>query len=298
MYKVILDTDIGDDIDDAFALGLILNNPSVFDCKAITTVFKNTKERALQAQELINLSNRNIKTFMGERVPLNGNIIPFNGETGDLENIDTCQYDKSMDKNIVYDNAVDEIIRLSYEYPNELIILTIGPMTNVAKAILKDKTIVSRIKMVLSMGGWYQNYTPEWNVLCDAEAYDILFKSGIPFYGVGLDVTLKCPLEGDLFDKLRSTGNKLTKRIMEYFDRWMNYFHFEKSVLNDPLAVSYLIDNSILTFTETYAKIDLDTEKRGSVIISNEAKEGFNKIHYASSVDKEKFFKIIYDNFK
>ena len=298
MYKIILDTDIGDDIDDAFALGLVLNNPDVFDLKVVTTVFKNTKERALEAQELINLSNRNVKTFIGESLPLNGVIIPFNGETGNLEIIDTCQYDKSMDKNIVYDNAVDEIIRLSKEYPKELIIITIGPMTNVARAIEKDKSITSRIKMVLSMGGWYQNYNPEWNVACDPEAYDTLFKSGIPFYGVGLDVTLKCPLEGDLFTKLRESNNELTKRIMVYFDRWMNYFHFEKSVLHDPLAVSYLIDNSVLTFKETYARIVLEGEKRGSVEVSITPKEGFNKIHYASSVDKEKFFNIIRNNFE
>ena len=49
MYKVILDTDLGDDIDDAFALGLILKNSDVFDLLAVTTVYKNTKERALQA---------------------------------------------------------------------------------------------------------------------------------------------------------------------------------------------------------------------------------------------------------
>ena len=137
---------------------------------------------------------------------------------------------------------------------------------------------------------------PSTEINLDGKAELLIARVGD--YGVGLDVTLKCPLEGDLFTKLRESNNELTKRIMVYFDRWMNYFHFEKSVLHDPLAVSYLIDNSVLTFKETYARIVLEGEKRGSVEVSITPKEGFNKIHYASSVDKEKFFNIIRNNFE
>ena len=298
MYKVILDTDLGDDIDDAFALGLILKNSDVFDLLAVTTVYKNTKERALQAKDLINLSDSNIDVFVGESTPIDGIITPFKDETGDLTKTRICQYDDSMKDNQIKENAVDEIIRLSKEYDKELIIITIGAMTNIAKAILKDPTIKNRIKMILAMGGWYENYVPEWNVLCDPTGYDIVFKSGIPYYGVGLDVTLKCPLEGDLFDTLRKSDDKLTKRIMTYFDKWVDYFHFEKSVLHDPLAVSYLIDNKVLEFKKVYAKVVTSGEKRGSIEVSEAKKEGFNQISYAYSVDKERFFNIIRKNFE
>ena len=166
MYKIILDTDISDDIDDSFALGLALKNP-IFDIKAITTVFKNTLARAKQAKELVKLSGKDIPVYVGEVFPLNGVITGFSMDEGDLSTIIPCQYDSSMDDNEVLDDAVGAIKRLAKEYSGELIVVAIGAMTNVAKAILEDPTIVHDIKAIYSMGGWFTNFVPECNLICD-----------------------------------------------------------------------------------------------------------------------------------
>ena len=118
MYKVILDTDIGDDIDDAFALGLLLKS-NLVDLLAITTVFKNTTARAKQAKALVDIANKDIPVFVGEVYPLNGRITGFEMDKGDLATIIPCQYDSSMDNLKVNENAVDAIIRLAKEIVNE-----------------------------------------------------------------------------------------------------------------------------------------------------------------------------------
>ena len=197
MYKVILDTDIGDDIDDAFALGLLLKS-NLVDLLAITTVFKNTTARAKQAKALVDIANKDIPVFVGEVYPLNGRITGYEMDKGDLATIIPCQYDSSMDNLKVNENAVDAIIRLAKENSGELFVVAIGAMTYVAKALLKDPSIAKDIKAIYQMGGWFTNFVPEWNILCDPEACDVVYKSNIPINATGLDVTLQCPLDGSL----------------------------------------------------------------------------------------------------
>lgn len=296
MYKIIFDTDIGDDIDDSFALGLVLKNPN-FETLAITTVYKNTLARAKQARALVELSEKDIPVYVGEVYPCGGVITPFPMDKGDLATILPCQYDKGMEGIEVNLNAVDEIIRLAKLHSKELIIFTVGPMTNVAKALEKDPTIKDDIKAIYQMGGWFTNFVPEWNIICDPEACDIVYKSGIDIYSVGLDVTLQCPLDGSLLDNLRNSNDPITKQIFVWLDRWFDYFNFEKSVLHDPLAVTALYEEKTLEFKPLYVKVVLEGEKRAAMLVSEEPQEGYNLINVADRVNKEKFFEIINKNF-
>ena len=112
-YICVLDTDIGDDIDDAFALALLLENPEI-ELKAVTTVYKNTKLRAHQAKQLLKTYGSDVDVYYGEGMPLTGYIVPFRTEhvheTGDLINNHPCQYDSSMTDE-VKENAVDKILK-------------------------------------------------------------------------------------------------------------------------------------------------------------------------------------------
>ena len=296
MYKVILDTDIGDDIDDAFALGLLLKS-NLVDLLAITTVFKNTTARAKQSKALVDIANKDIPVFVGEVYPLNGQITGFQMDTGDLATIIPCQYDSSMDNLKVNDNAVDAIIRLAKENSGELIIIAIGAMTNVAKALQKDPSIAKDIKAIYQMGGWFTNYAPEWNIICDPEACDVVYRSNIPVYATGLDVTLQCPLDGSLLDNLRKSEDPITKTIFVWLDRWFDYFHFEKSILHDPLCITSLLDENVLKFSPKYVKVVLEGEKRAAMLVSETPQEGYNVINVATEVNKDLFFDIIGKNF-
>ena len=290
-YKVILDTDLGDDIDDAFALALLLK--SNVDIEAITTVFKNTKARAKQAKELLNTINRKDNVYYGDGMPVDGNIIPFQNETGNLLESLPPQYSPSMDKYEVEGSAVDRIIEAAHKYPNKLIIVAIGPLTNIAKAIKKDPSIVNKIYRLYEMGGNFSEKSQEWNIMCDAKAADIVYSSGLDIYAVGCDITMKCPLDGKLFDDFKESNNPLLKQIFIYFDRWINYFHFEKSILHDPLALSCMLEDGICEFEERYVKVDY-SDLRGSISTTTSKLDGYSKINVAVSVNKEKFVKLLY----
>lgn len=283
----ILDTDIGDDIDDAFALALLLENNQI-DLKAVTTVYKNTILRAYQAKELINAYKKDIPVYYGEGMPLSKKITPFKtqfvDETGDLLNNKPCQYDETMQGEI-NPNAVDKIISLAKEYKKELIIVAVGALTNVAAAIQKEPEIKNYIKSIYQMGGWFTNNAPEWNIICDPTAADVVYNSGIKTYSCGLDVTLQCTLDGRLLEELNRSEKETVKLLNKYFKRWQNYFHFEKSVMHDPLAVTCVTDQ-VCKFEEKYVKVNLEN---GAIITSDTKKEGYNLINVAVNVDKDKF---------
>ena len=286
----LLDTDIGDDIDDAFSLALLLENPQI-DLKAVTTVYKNTKLRAYQAKELLQTYNSNIDVYYGEGLPLTNYIVPFRTEfvheTGDLINNHPCQYDESMNGEIKPD-AVDAIIRLAEEYKNELIIIAVGPLTNIATAIKKEPKIVKWVKALYTMGGWFTNYVPEWNILCDPVAADIVFKSGIEIYSCGLDVTLQCVLDGKLLEYLEKEETEKIKLLNKYFKRWKEYFKFEKSVMHDPLAATCVTDDVCL-FEKKYVKVNLNNENKGAIEVNEAPSLEHTPINVATKVDKDRF---------
>lgn len=293
MIKLFIDTDIGDDIDDAFAIALACASP---ECQlvGVSTVFRNTTARAKQAVELLTTAGVNAPVFVGETTPLSGKFPLFHVEDATLPNPTItlpCQYDGKMDGNITDGDAVDNIIRLAHEHAGELVIVTLGAATNLAKAITKDKTIVNKINKVVMMGGWFTNFQPEWNVLCDPEALDTVFKSGVPVYAVGLDVTLQCGLEQGLLDKFRSSSKPVNKLLTTWLDRWFAFFHFEKSVMHDPLALATAYNDKICSFAKTYVKVVTEGDKRGAAQVSATQQDGYSLISVAQTVDKELFYK-------
>lgn len=291
--KILIDTDIGDDIDDAFAVALAC----ACNCElvAVTTVFRNTKLRARQVMQLLKAAGKDVPVYVGDGMPLGGKIVPFGIDSpdSDLLNDPPCQYDESMDAFREGGNAAEEIVRFAKKYSGELIVVPIGGMTNIAKALIIDPTIAKDIKAVVAMHGWYENFSPEWNVICDPEAANVVYSSGIPFYGVGLDVTLKCVLDDNLLTEFRKSQKPVNKLIIAWLDRWFDRFRFEKSVMHDPLAVSFAVGADTLKFKKVYARAVTEGEKRGAVQTSATDKEGFYPINYAYDVDVEKFYSLI-----
>lgn len=291
--KIIIDTDIGDDIDDAFALALAAEIEEA-ELVGITTVFKNSPLRAKQAKSLMSAAGNETNVYIGERLPLLGKIISFNFEgSEDPVNITPCQYDEGMSGATVSEiSAVDAIIALSKEYSGELIVVTIGPMTNLAAAIKKAPCITSDIAAVYFMGGSFYSQIPEWNILCDPEAADIVLKSGIPCRAIGLDVTMKCTLEPDLLDDFKKSDKEVNRLLVTWLDRWQKHFNFEKSVMHDPLAVCSLFYD-VCVFEDLYVKVILDGHLRGAFEVSKAKKEGFVPLSVAYSVDKNAFYEIV-----
>ncbi|MCM3038496.1 nucleoside hydrolase [Paenibacillus motobuensis] len=193
MRKLIIDTDTGSD--DAVALMMALKSTEV-DVLAITTVCGNVPvelatKNALMTVEVTNAQKPPI--YVGAGKPLMRDLVTAVNVHGE---------DGMGDNDLIHPtlhpepgHAVDMILDLVEKNPKEVEILTIGPVTNIALAILKAPETMKKVKHIYSMGtaGFGPgNTTPvaEFNVYVDAEAYSIMVKSGIPITIIGFDVCL------------------------------------------------------------------------------------------------------------
>lgn len=291
--KVILDTDIGDDIDDAFALALLLNEEKA-DLLGVTTVFRNTYQRAKMASYFISSFHKKIPVYAGIDAPLiqkEEDLIP--PEIRKKEKKDERgkyyipQYLPIMDEAKIEDkHAVDFIIETVHKYPHEVVIFAIGPLTNIAVALRKDPTICSLIKEIRIMGGEpYKDEIREWNIFCDPEAAHIVMDAPVPFSMVGLNVTLKCQLLPAYRALLKEAKKEEFGLLDQMMEKWFAHYEFTVPVMHDPLAVASYF-TPIVTFKEDKMKVDL-MAKRAATIHDEKGRN----IMYASDVNVEEFFR-------
>jgi len=192
MRKFIIDTDIGSD--DAAALIMAMKNPEI-DILGITTIggnipLENTTKNALQVVEEC---KKEIPVYKGADKPLKRDLVTAGNVHGK---------DGMGDKGLIHPtrkaeekNAVDFILETVKKNPNEIEIAVLGPVTNIALAIIKDRETMSKVKHIWSMGtaGFGKgNMSPvaEFNVFVDAESYDIMLNSQIPVTIAGFDLCL------------------------------------------------------------------------------------------------------------
>ena len=295
LKKVILDTDIGDDIDDSFALLLLLESHK-FNCLGVTTVFRNSLKRAKMAKQLIRSLGYDIKVYRGIDVPLKQNIDHLiSKEIKEKEKYDEDgkyifpQYDKSMENEKVEDeNAVDFIIRMIHLYPHEVTLIPIGPLTNIASAIKKDPTIVPLIKEIRLMGAGLNLNFVERNIFCDPDAAKIVFSSNInKIVAVTINVTSLTSLTEEEVNSLKNNNSKAIKLVYEAMMKWFKHYEFSSPVMHDPLTVASLIDESIIN--TQLCHLDVDLSKDGYTFINDNCP---NNVYVSTSLNKEKFFKL------
>ena len=248
--KVIIDTDPGQD--DAIAILLALASPEEIDVLGITAVAGNvplylTEKNARIVCELAGKSQ--IQVFAGCDRPLSRPLITaehVHGKTG-LDG--PVLSDPEMP--LQAQHAVDFIIETLRNAPAKTVtICPLGPLTNIASALLKAPEIVERIEEIVLMGGAYfevGNITPsaEFNIFVDPEAADIVFKSGVSITVMPLDVTHKVLVTKARNNAFRALGNSVgtaTAEMTDFFER----FDKEKygsvgAPLHDPCVTAYLI---------------------------------------------------------
>ena len=292
--KIILDTDIGDDIDDSFAL-LLMFESHQFEVLGVTTVFRNALKRAKMAKQLIKSLGYSEEVYPGCNEPLISRIddlIP--PEIRKKEQLDEYglylipQWEESMEKETVGDmHAVDFIIEQVHKYPHEVTIVLIGPYTNMAMAIKKDPTIKSLVKEIRIMGGGYGLDWAEWNAFCDPEAAYIVFHSGIPLTMVGFNVTRQTGLSNEDIETLKNSQSTSIQLVYKAMQKWFKHYEFTVPVMHDPLTIASLLDEKILEFKELKMEVDLK-DVRGKTI--EEPNGALVKV--AVNVDKDRFFNL------
>ncbi|MCW8333405.1 nucleoside hydrolase [Vibrio paucivorans] len=248
MRNIIIDTDIGDDADDILALGLALSTDQL-NLVGVTTVFKNTRLRAKMAKSVLKLAGRtDVPVYAGCEHRING-------LENDNEEI-PCQYQGKMDSQLIETKHAVDFMADALMLQN-LTIVGIGPLTNIARLIKEHPEVIHNIDELVLMGGCYYRHVNEWNIICDPEAADIVFKSGINIRAVGLDVTTKCHFDGNyLSQALDNANTELKKILLESCDAWFSKTGF-KPILHDPLTIFSLLEESDIEFNQENVRIEL-----------------------------------------
>jgi inosine-uridine nucleoside N-ribohydrolase len=212
--KVILDTDIGDDIDDAYALAALATVP---ECHllGVTTTYGHTEDRAKIAGKLLKLMGR-------PDVPVHA------GRHGDAGVGRQFQWAKGYTgKNLKPQPAVDFLKETIEQHPGEITIVAIGALTNIGDLVSAHPEIVSKIHRIVIMGGSvYTGYgtspTPqvEWNIKCDPAAARAVFNCGAVITVAGLEATAMMQFDLERQKKLFSIGTPTTDALAALTNLW------------------------------------------------------------------------------
>lgn len=237
-HTILLDTDIGDDIDDALALALALNSPEI-DLIGVTTVFGDTLKRAQLAQHVLHVSGRgNIPVAVGVGKPLQQRHPPSG--VAQAEILGNCSPD--LDSFSTF-SGPELIVQQALEHAGQLTLVCIGPLTNVALALLIEPHIVSAIQNIVLMGGTSGMPLPEWNVRSDVKAAHMVLHAGIPITLVGLNVTTRCQLRKRDIERLHTATTPQAQLLYQLLTIWRQHrprWHPKHPYLHDPLTIAAL----------------------------------------------------------
>ena len=259
---IIIDTDPG--VDDFFCIALGCAFSDVFNLRAITTIGGNnstdvTTQNALDILKLFRRSEVPVARGAGRYLcqEFGVPVIKFHGING-LGNA----YIDHSDARIDHYKAWDKIYREAVMYDGELVVVAVGPETNLAMAFSKYPQLPSMLKKIVIMGGTLTTGNiseyAEANIYHDAEAARIVFESGVPIDMIGLNVTRQAPLTKAILDDITDCDPKIKDVMLEL----IRFRHEE--AMHDAIAISSMISDDIITFKDAYTHIiDGNVEKRG-----------------------------------
>src|SRR5581483_1713313 len=209
--KIIIDTDIGDDIDDAFAVALALSSPQ-FEVLGFSASFGDTPTRVKMLDRMLGeLGHSDIPVAMGTPVDVNRNAFTQRryAEGG--------QFARAT-----HPSSVEFVLDRARKYPHQVTLVAIGPLPNVGAMIAKDPAAFRLLKKVVIMGGSIRTMTdpygvaapiaphPEWNIKNDIAGAQKLFESGVPLQVLPLDSTANLKMHEVARTALFAHGSMMT----------------------------------------------------------------------------------------
>jgi purine nucleosidase len=285
---VILDTDIGSDIDDAVALAYLLRQPRC-ELLGITTVTGDPDKRAMLASAICQAAGRpHIPIHVGTEDPLL--ILPHQKAVQQAEALTEDWPHREYTKRNTAIEFLRETIRAR---PGEITLLAIGPLTNVALLFAIDPEIPTLLKQLVIMGGRYvsrghDGALLEWNILCDPHAAARVFATPLPrLVAVGLDVTLQCRMDADeCRRRFAAAGGPLapTSAMAEVWFRHSEYITF-----HDPLAAALIFQPDLCLTEDVHIKVELNNPHLLGLTYARHDLEA-RPHEIAVTVDPEAFF--------
>ena len=259
MQKVLIDCDPGHD--DATA---ILYAATHLDLVGITTVYGNqtVDKTTANALSLVTLLGLDVPVARGCGNPLVGKV-RHGGDVHGKTGIDGTEL-PVPDREEVDVHAVDFIIEMASRYRNELVLCPIGPMTNVGIALRKEPRLAKWLRGISMMCGTTQvgNVTPvaEFNIWCDPEAADIVFRSCVPLWMAGLNVTRQAGISDTDIARIAGTGrvgDTFAGLLSFFLNRLREVHGLSTASLHDPCALVPFICPEVMTYRHTSVEIAL-----------------------------------------
>ena len=302
--KIIIDTDPGQD--DAVAILLALASPDEIEVLGITAVAGNVPLSLTEknARIVCELAGRpDIAVYAGCDRPLKRKLVTaehVHGKTG-LDGPDLPEPEIKLQEKHGVDFIIDTLMQ---EPENSISLCPLGPLTNIASAILKQPKIVSRIKKIVLMGGAYfevGNITPaaEFNIFVDPDAAKIVFEAGIDMVVMPLDVTHKALVtekRNEAFRQLKSPVGIAVAEMTDFFERFdKEKYGSSGAPLHDPCVTAYLIDPKIFSGKNINVEIETKSELTLGMTVADWWGVTDRKANtfFVGDLDSDKFFSLL-----
>lgn len=284
--KILLDTDIGSDIDDAVCLAYLLAQP---ECAllGITTVSGEPDKRAMMASAQCKLAGQLTPVFPGAAEAL---IVPSRQpQAPQADALSKWEHDRSFPQG----EAIEFLRQTIRQHPGEVTLLAIGPLTNIALLFKADPEIPALLHSLVMMGGLFDparigNWRGgkwEWNIWCDPHAAAIVYRASVQRHrSVGLDVTTQVTMEASQVRERFQT--KLLRPVLDFAEVWFK--SAERITFHDPLAATTIFDDRICTFERGNVNVELYDPDDFAVTKWMANPDGRREV--ATTVDAERFF--------
>lgn len=292
--KILIDTDIGSDVEDSFAVTLAALSKEI-EIIGITTVTGDTRKRALIASNLLKQANKD-KPLIAAGIGDKHNMFGWEGRG--ILNLT----DKSTEITL---NAAQIILDLINANPKEVIIISIGPLSNIAEALSKDETLPQKVKQLIIMGGFIKGsfigdlkipLSFEYNLGKDISAAKKVFASFKNILLLPGDVTFnrKSQWSESQINLLNSSNKKIIKSLVNMMDVW--YSEMKKIINNKNLPYTFAAPWINDSYTVAYLLWPNLFKIRAANFVITEVKENPNlvkkftgeKINYITDIDYEK----------
>ncbi len=292
MQKVLLDTDIGTDVDDAVCLAYLLANPEC-DLLGITTVTGEPHKRAQIASALCLAAGReDIPIYPGAADPI---LVPQRQtHAQQAEALVRWPHRKDFPSG----EAVEFLRKTIRANPHEITLLTVGPLTNVGLLFRVDPEIPRLLKRFVMMGGLFTNQVAgfgplEWNAFGDPHASAAVYRAPVVTHrSIGLDVTTKVVMSAEQVRE-RFTAPLLAP-VLDFAEIWFK--EWGGIMFHDPLAAVTVFDEDVCGYDRGTVEIELVSPRMAGFTHWTKAEDGPHEI--ATSVQPERFFERYFSVFE
>ena len=301
--KIIIDTDPGQD--DALAILLALASPEL-EVLGITCIAGNVPLPLTirNAQLVCELAGRpDVKIFAGCERPMVRDLVTaeiVHGETG-LDGPDWDEPTMPVQDMHAVDWLVDVLMAAE---DGEVTLCPVGPITNVAMAMVREPRIIPKIGQIVTMGGGFfvgGNTTPvaEFNVYVDPHAAAVMYRSGIPIVTMPLDVTHKALMSPEWIESMRAIGGDIgekTAAMLSFYGRYdIARYGTRGGPLHDPATIAYLLEPELYEGKDVFVEVETHSElTMGMTVVDYwDRFEREPNCRWISEVDSDGFFELI-----